>query len=27
MLHKESGRLFLTRTSRALADEVALEIA
>ncbi len=27
MLTKHSGRLFLTRTSRALADEVALEIA
>ncbi len=27
MLYKQSGRLFLTRSSRALADEVALEIA
>ncbi len=26
-LHKHAGRLFLTRSSRALADEVALEIA
>ncbi|MEX1117395.1 MAG: radical SAM family heme chaperone HemW [Terrimicrobiaceae bacterium] len=27
ILEKHAGRLFLTRTSRALADEVALEIA